>query len=119
MKEIYGKSKVFDSGSGTCGIDLCKQIKTVRWRFFSGSGKGNRNEADNCGIMIYQSMSGDAGEGTGTFTSKNSTLEITSDSSYYTSAPFFFVTNTKAIINLEQNTLKYGSGVLLKVAVTS
>ena len=32
MKEIYGKSKVFDSGSGTCGIDLCKQIKTVRWK---------------------------------------------------------------------------------------
>lgn len=85
----------------------------------SCSGKGNRNNADNCGIMIYQSMSGDAGEGTGTFTSKNSTLEITSDSSYYTSAPFFFVTNTKAVINLEQNTLKYGSGVLLKVAATS
>ena len=96
-----------------------KNTATVTNSTLSCSGKGNRNEADNCGIMIYQSMSGDAGEGTGTFTSKNSTLEITSDSSYYTSAPFFFVTNTKAVINLEQNTLKYGSGVLLKVAATS
>lgn len=96
-----------------------KNTATVTNSTLSCSGKGNRNNADNCGIMIYQSMSGDAGEGTGTFTSKNSTLEITSDSSYYTSAPFFFVTNTKAVINLEQNTLKYGSGVLLKVAATS
>lgn len=96
-----------------------KNTATVTNSTLSCSGKGNRNDADNCGIMIYQSMSGDAGEGTGTFTSKNSTLEITSDSSYYTSAPFFFVTNTKAVINLEQNTLKYGSGVLLKVAATS
>ena len=96
-----------------------KNIAKVTNSTLSCSGKGNRNNADNCGIMIYQSMSWDAGEGTGTFTSKNSTLEITSDSSYYTSAPFFFVTNTKAVINLEQNTLKYGSGVLLKVAATS
>lgn len=38
--------------------------------------------------MIYQSMSGDAGEGTGTFTAKDSTLKIDSDSEYYSSAPF-------------------------------
>ena len=82
-------------------------------------GKGNRNNVDNCGIMIYQSMSGDASEGTGNFTSTNSTLEIVDNSSYYTASPFFFVTNTKAIINLENNTIKYGSNILLKVEGTS
>ena len=83
------------------------------------SGKGNRNDVDNCGIMIYQSMSGDAGEGTGTLTAKDSTLEIDSNSSYYKTAPFFFITNTKAVINLENNVMKYGSNLLLKVEGTS
>lgn len=69
--------------------------------------------------MIYQSMSGDAGEGTGTLNASNSTLEIESDSSYYETAPFFFITNTKAVINLENNTLKYGSNILLKAEGTS
>ena len=83
------------------------------------SGKGNRNEVDNAGVMIYQSMSGDAGEGTGTFTAKDSTLEIDSNSSYYKTAPFFFITNTKAVINLENNTMKYGSGVFASVKGTN
>lgn len=96
-----------------------KNTATVTDSVLKCSGKGNRNNVDNCGIMIYQSMSGDAGEGTGTFESKNSTLEISEDSDYYNSAPLFWVTNTKAIINLEQNTLKYGSNVLLKIEGTS
>ena len=33
--------------------------------------------------------------------------------------PFFFITNTKAVINLENNKLKYASGLLLKVEGTS
>lgn len=69
--------------------------------------------------MIYQSMSGDAGEGTGTFTAKDSTLKIDSDSEYYSSAPFFFITNTNAVINLENNNIEYGSNILLKAAATT
>lgn len=83
------------------------------------SGKGNRKEVDNCGIMIYQSMSGDAGEGTGTLTATDSTLEIDSNSDYYKTSPFFFITNTNAVINLENNIMKYGSNLLLKVEGTS
>lgn len=82
------------------------------------NGCGNRNGVDNCAIMIYQSMSGDSDEGTGTFTAKNSDLKVQSDSKYYENAPFFFVTNTDAVINLENNTLDYGSGVLLNAAGT-
>ena len=95
-----------------------KNTATVTNSTLKCSGKGNRNDVDNCGIMIYQSMSGDAGEGTGTFNSSNSTLEIASDSDYYKTAPFFFITNTDAVINLENNTIKYGSGTLISAKGT-
>lgn len=96
-----------------------KNTATVTNSTLKCSGKGNRNDVDNCGIMIYQSMSGDAGEGTGTFNASDSTLEIAADSSYYKTAPFFFITNTDAIINLENNSLKYGSGTLISAKGTS
>ena len=58
--------------------------------------------------MIYQSMSGDADEGTGTFNSTD-----------YKTAPFFFITNTNAVINLENTVLNFGSGILLNAEGTS
>ena len=85
----------------------------------SASGKGNRNDVDNAGIMIYQSMSGDASVGTGNFTSKDSSLEILSTSSHYKSAPLFFVTNTDAVINLTNTKITYGSNILLSAKGTS
>lgn len=95
-----------------------KNTATVKNSSLVCSGKGNRNSVDNCGIMIYQSMSGDAGEGTGTVNLSNSTLEV-SETEEGKTAPFFFITNTKAVINLENNKLKYASGLLLKVEGTS
>ena len=68
--------------------------------------------------MIYQSMSGDAGEGTGTLSASNSSLSIDSNSSYYKTAPFFFITNTNAVINLENSELDFGSGILLSAKGT-
>ena len=47
-------------------------------------------------IFLYQSMSGDAASGEATFTSKNSTITTNKGDSFY-------VTNTKAEINLENN----------------
>ncbi len=67
---------------------------------FSANGVGNRNNVDNAAVMIYQSMSGDAGVGTGTFTATNSKLTVLSSSSVYNTTPFFFVTNTNATISL-------------------
>lgn len=49
-------------------------------------------------IFIYQSMSGDAAEGTATFTSKNSNITTNNGDTLY-------VTNTTAEINLENNTI--------------
>ena len=56
----------------------------------------NGNSETYKNIFIYQSMSGDAETGTGTFTAKNSTF-ITNQGDH------FFITNTTAIINLENN----------------
>ena len=83
------------------------------------SGVGNRNNVDDCGIFLYQSMSGDADVGTSTFTCTESTFEIESTSSVYSSAPMFFITNTAAAINLEDCTFKYGSGTFLSSKATS
>ncbi|MBR3134622.1 MAG: hypothetical protein IKG56_04085 [Clostridia bacterium] len=83
------------------------------------SGKGNRGDTDQCGVMIYQSMSGDASQGTGTFTAKNSSMEISSSSNYYKTAPMFFITNTDAVINLTNTKLSYGSNILISSKGTS
>ena len=45
-----------------------KNSATVTDSTFYASGTGNRGDVDQSGVMIYQSMSGDAGEGVGTFT---------------------------------------------------
>lgn len=77
------------------------------------SGAGNRGTTDIAGVMIYQSMSGDADQGTGVFNASDSTLSIQKNSKYYKSAPFFFITNTDAVINLSNTKISYGSGTLI------
>ena len=67
---------------------------------FSANGNGNRNGVDNAGVMIYQSMSGDASMGTGSFTATDCTLMVLSSSGVYDVTPFFFITNTDATIDL-------------------
>ena len=82
------------------------------------NGNPNRKNVDQCGVMLYQSMSGDAKNGTGIFNCDKSTIEIQDTSSVYSTAPMFFVTNTQAEINLEECTFKYGSGIFLKAEET-
>ena len=83
------------------------------------TGVGNRNNVDKCGIMLYQSMSGDADSGTSTFNCESSNMEILSTSSVYSSAPMFFITNTDASINLNGCSFTYGSGIFLSAGGTS
>ena len=71
---------------------------------------------DNCGVMIYQSMSGDANEGAGAFSATNSSLSISKKSKIYETSPMFFITNTDAVINLENTKLNYGSNQLVTVS---
>ena len=49
-------------------------------------------------IFLYQSMSGDASEGSSTFTAKKSTITTNKGDTFY-------ITNTSAVINLENNTI--------------
>ena len=122
---IYSTGKI--SISNTTGTATGSQMvviegknsATVTNSKLTASGQGNRNNVDNSGIMIYQSMSGDASTGTGTFTAKNSTLSVSKNSSYYKKSPMFFVTNTDAVINLTNTKLSYGSNTLLSVKGTS
>lgn len=96
-----------------------KNSATVTNSTLKATGKGNRGDVDQAGIMIYQSMSGDASVGTGNFTAKDSSLNIVSTSDYYNTEPMFFITNTDAIINLENTTLSYGSNILISARGTS
>ena len=70
----------------------------------------NGNSETYKNIFIYQSMSGDASEGTGTFTATDST--ITTDH-----GDTFFVTNTTAVISLSGNEIvnNDASGAFLRV----
>ena len=75
----------------------------------------NNGRNDSCGVLIYQSQSGDAASGTSSFSCDSSTLEILSSSSYYTSAPVFYITNTDANINLTGCTFNYGSNKFINI----
>ena len=86
----------------------------------TGYAEGNRQDGDSYvdlgGIFIYQSMSGDADVGTSLFTAKNSKLTIAEDSSVYSEAPMFHVTNTACVINLDSTELSFGSGTFIEVS---
>jgi hypothetical protein len=60
------------------------------------------------GVMLYQSMSGDASAGTGSYTMTGGSLTASA-------GPAFYVTNTKAAITLQDGArVSASSGVLLK-----
>ena len=85
--------------------------------FLMASGNGGMN--DNCGILIYQSQPGDPNITRSFFHSLNSYFQIMPNSSVYSTAPFFFVTNTQTNITLENCHFLYGSGVFLKASQNS
>ena len=86
----------------------------------TGYGEGNRQDGseyvDLGGVFIYQSMSGDADVGTSTFNATTSNLKISEDSSVYSEAPMFHITNTACVINLENTALSFGSNIFLEAS---
>ncbi len=70
---------------------------------------GNANTG---GVMIYQSFSGDASVGTGTFTMTGGTLSGVA-------GPLFFVTNTNAVIVLTGVDVAVSSGTLVNASATT
>lgn len=116
-----GTISVSDSkGTATdssCAVIEGKNSITLNNTKLTSYGVGRVDDGiDNCGVMIYQSMSGDASEGTGTFSATDSTLTISKKSKVYETSPMFFITNTDAVINLENKKLNYGSNQLVTVS---
>lgn len=116
-----GTISVSDSkGTATdssCAVIEGKNSITLNNTKLTSYGIGRVDDGiDNCGVMIYQSMSGDASEGTGTFSATDSTLTISKKSKIYETSPMFFITNTDAVINLENTKLNYGSNQLVTVS---
>ena len=62
-----------------------------------------------CGVMLYQSFSGDADTGTASFSAKNSNLINRSG------GPMFYITNTRAEAALENTIIDSNSGLLIQV----
>ena len=101
----------------SCAVIEGKNSITLNNTKLTSYGVGRVDDGiDNCGVMIYQSMSGDASEGTGTFSATDSTLTISKKSKVYETSPMFFITNTDAVINLENTKLNYGSNQLVTVS---
>ncbi|MGE5411154.1 MAG: T9SS type A sorting domain-containing protein [Clostridiales bacterium] len=69
------------------------------------------SKANKWGVMIYQSMSGDAEGARGVFTTTDGTLSNTA-----ATGPLFYITNTTAIITLNNTNVSAASGMLLKAA---
>ena len=69
------------------------------------------SKADKWGVLIYQSMSGDASGTKGTFTMTGGTLSNTA-----ATGPLFYVTNSTAVITLKGVSVAAASGVLVKAA---
>jgi hypothetical protein len=67
--------------------------------------------AGKWGVIIYQSMSGDASGTKGTFTMTGGTLSLTG-----TGGPLFYVTNSTGVITLKGVDVSVASGVLVKAA---
>lgn len=116
-----GNISAYNSSGSATGSSIAviegKNSITLENCALSGYGIGRTADGiDSTGVMIYQSMSGDANVGVGSFSAKYSTLTIDAASETYTTAPMFFVTNTDAEISLENTVLQYGSGILLKAS---
>lgn len=63
--------------NSSCAVIEGKNSITLNNTKLTSYGIGRVDDGiDNCGVMIYQGMSGDASEGTGTFSATDSTLTI-------------------------------------------
>ncbi|KAG2187461.1 hypothetical protein INT44_005149 [Umbelopsis vinacea] len=94
----HGSSAIVVEGANNVTLTNCN---------ISGEG----NQVQSYGVMLYQSTSGDALDGT-------ALLNMTGGSLYYTgnSGPLFYVTNTVSEAYLRNVTLKFSTGSLIKAS---
>ena len=107
----YGSQIACIEGKNSANLDECDLTCYAK-----GNRESNGEYVDLGAVFIYQSMSGDADEGTAVFNCDKSTLSIAEDSEYFKTAPMFHITNTKANITISDTTLKFGSDILLNAS---
>lgn len=88
-------------------IEGKNSVKLENTKLISENNQLNGQSETYKGIFIYQSMSGDADEGVGSFTATDSGI-ITKN------GDVFFITNTTAKITLSNNTFETASGAFLR-----
>jgi len=121
---IVSGGKMRSAGRGSPGIYSTGKITACNAEFISTGAEAavieGRNSispvnctltgAARCGVMVYQSFSGDAEGREGTYTMTGGSLTATA-------GPLFFVTNTKGIITLKGVKASATSGILVKAGV--
>lgn len=107
----FGAQAVVIEGDNTAHISGNSNLKCTA--------SPNRKEVDQCGVMIYQSFSGDAKKGTGALICQDSSIEILNTKNYYKTAPMFFITNTNANIQLSNCNLIFGSNTFMNIKGTN
>ena len=115
---IEGENSVTLTGSKLTGAGT-GSMQTDSMQTDSTQAESTQEDADNiydAGVMIYQNVSEEEKKGTAIFSALDSTLTVSEQSQKYETLPLFFVTNSDAVINLENTEVNYGSGILLHAA---
>ena len=109
-----GSPCVYSTGNitvkGVTGTAAGSQAAVVEGRNSITLEKCDLTGAGENGVMLYQSTSGDATEGTAKFSASDSKLSSTS------SGPMFYITNTDAEATLENTELTYNSDILARAS---
>ena len=105
---IYSTGNI--SVKNLVGEALGSEIAVIEGKNSITIQKSNLSGSGTQGIMLYQSMSGDANQGTSVFTVSNSTLSTSSK------GPFFYITNTEAAINISGTSINTPSSVLIRAS---
>ncbi len=109
-----GSPCVYSTGNitvkGVTGTAAGSQAAVVEGRNSITLEKCDLTGAGENGVMLYQSTSGDAAEGTAKFSASDSKLSSTS------SGPMFYITNTTAEATLENTELTYNSDILARAS---
>jgi hypothetical protein len=102
---IYSTGKI--SVTGTSITAKASEAVTIEGKNSVTANSCTFKTSKTCGVFIYQSTSGDAAVGSGSFTMTGGSLTAEE-------GPLFYSTNTDAVINLKGASLNAASGILLK-----
>lgn len=112
-----GSPCVYSTGdisvSNVTGVSEVSQAVVIEGKNSATLTNCNLTANGNNGVMMYQSMSGDAADSDAATTSSTLNLTDTTLTNNVTDGPMFYITNTSAIINCNNSTLENTSTTLI------